>query len=389
MISKTQIALEYVYRWGGRRPVFWVHGSSLEKFSEEFKNIGTSQSAVDGVGNDPLTSVKKWLESAPSGEWILVVDNADNERDFDRNNSPIAQYLPRGPKGTLIITTRSKQVASRLGCHGESIIEVPRMGAEEARQLFLFRYGALNHPGDEKAVGDMLGSLYHLPLAVVGAAAYMTETGTVPSEYLKMFKSEDGVREKLLSQEFNDIYREGPTGVAESVLSTFFITFEQIKKEYCQAADLLRLITFMEDHQNIPEEALRRSGLEGMNDAVTARNAIGKLVNFSLVTKTAGSVGDLPVYELHRLVQISAEVYLKACEEKDVSMWMARAREVEQSALKSRLPLTAPPSQPPESPGPEIEQSDQGNTQTPMPGLPPHRTKRQGNSQPPSMNKEK
>jgi len=338
MISKTQIALEYVYRRCRGRPVFWVHGSSLEKFSDEFKSIGTAQSAIDGEGAKSLTSVKKWLEGPNSGEWILVVDNADNERDFDSNNSPIAQYIPRGPKGTLIITTRSKQVASRLVCHGESAIQVPQMGAEEARQLFLYRYGALSDPRDEMAVEEILGSLHYLPLAVVGAVAYMTETSTAPSEYLGIFRSEDSARERLLSQQFSDIYREASTGVMESILSTFYITFEQIKKEYCQAADLLRLITFMKDHQNIPEEALQHSGLEGMNDAVTARNAIGKLVNFSLVTKTASSVGDLPVYELHRLVQISAEVYLKRCEGEDVSMWMARAWEVE--TLRSTL-LTA------------------------------------------------
>jgi len=357
MISKTQIALEYVYRCGRGRPVFWVHGSSLEKFSEEFKSIGASQSAIDGEGSKSLTSVKKWLEGPNSGEWILVVDNADNERDFGSNNSPIAQYIPRGPKGTLIITTRSKQVASRLVCHGESVIQVPQMGAEEARQLFLYRYGALSDPRDETAVEEILGSLHYLPLAVVGAAAYMTETSTAPSEYLGILGSEDAARERLLSQQFSDIYREVP-GVGESILSTFFITFEQIKKDYPQAADLLRLITFMKDHQNIPEDALRRSRLEGMSDALTARNAIGKLVNFSLVTKTASSVGDVPVYELHRLVQISAEVYFGGREDTDAPKWVVGAHMVEHSASKSRLSLAASSRRPPESHNPEIEPLD-------------------------------
>ena len=361
MISKTQIALEYIYRCGEGHPVFWVHGSSPEKFSEEFKSIGTSQTAIDGEeGHESLTSVKKWFESPRSGEWILVIDNADNERDFDTNSSPIAQFIPRGPKGTLIITTRSRQVASRLGCYNENAIEVPQMGAEEAKQLFLYRYGALRNPRDETAVDKILGSLHYLPLAVVGAAAYMTETGTVPSEYLDIFGSEDAAREKLLSQEFSDIYREAPTGlgVAESILSTFFITFEQIWKDYPQAANLLRLITFMKDHQNIPEDALRRSDPEGMSDAVTARNAIGKLVSFSLVTKTASSVGNVPVYELHRLVQISAKVYFKKRGGSDAPTWMVRAHIVEKSASQSRWSFAASSQQRLGSPSPEIEELD-------------------------------
>jgi len=360
IIRKTQIALEYVYQYKGRRPVFWVHGSSLKKFSEEFNNIGISQATIGGEDDNALTLVKQWFEGPNSGEWILVVDNADNERDFENNSSPIAQYIPRGPKGTLIITTRSRQVASRLGCHGETAIEVPRMGPEEAKQLFLSHYEASSHPGHEKAVEDILGSLHYLPLALVGAAAYMTETYTSPSNYLGMLKSED-VREKLLSQEFDDIYREAPTGVAESILSIFFTTFEQITKEHHDAANILRLITFMKDHQNIPEDAIRRSGLEGVDDELTARNAIRKLVDFSLVTKTSSLVKGLPVYELHRLVQNSAEAYFKKHERRDVSIWMDRAQKVETFVSPSHWSSAASSQQPPEPHG----MGRQGGSQQP------------------------
>jgi len=176
------------------------------------------------------------------------VDNANNERDFNSNSSPTAQYIPRDPKGTLIIIRRSKQVASRLGCYSGNAIKVPPMRAEEAKQLFLSRYDAQDEKGFEK----VLSSPGYLPRAVVGAAAYMTETDTMPSGYSKVPKRKDDTREKLLSEEFSDIHREPATGATESILSTFFITFDQIKKEYHGAANLLRLITFMEDHQNIP-----------------------------------------------------------------------------------------------------------------------------------------
>ncbi|PWW73254.1 hypothetical protein C7212DRAFT_365786 [Tuber magnatum] len=308
-----------------------------------------------------LTLVKKWFESPSSGEWILVVDNADNESDFDGNTSPIARYIPRGPKGTLIVTTRSKLVASRLGCHGDNFIKVERMKPVEAKQLFLFRYGVLKRAGDERVVGDILRSLHYLPLAVVGAAAYMTETSTTPSQYYRMLKSKNAVRERLLSQEFNDIYREAPAGVAESILSTFFITFRQINERYHQAMDLLRLITFLKEHQNIPEDVLRCSGLTGMDDDFTVREIIGKLESFSLVTeKTASSVEDqsLPVYELHRLVQISAEVYFKKREGLDVSIWMGRARSAEELASRARLPPISSQG-PQDQPDSEIEQPDQ------------------------------
>ncbi|KAG0641803.1 P-loop containing nucleoside triphosphate hydrolase protein [Tuber brumale] len=357
--GKTQIALEFVYQYGGGRPVFWVHGSSLGKFREEFLNTipygGIPEAAIHGKDDESrLASVKKWFESPSSGEWILVVDNADNESDFYNNSSPIAKYIPQGSKGALIITTRSRLVASRLGCHGGSAIEVKGMNSNEAMKLFLSRYEVPNRQEEKWAAKDILRSLHNLPLAVVGAAAYMTETSTMPSEYLDMFNSEDSAK-RLLSQEFSDIYREPPGCVAESILSTFFITFEQIKERYHLAMDLLRLITFLTDHQNIQEDLLRYSGLPGMDVAVTARNTIGKLMNFSLVTKTASSVGDLPVYEFHRLVQISAEVYIREREGVDVSIWVNVAQRAEKQASRNRLSFTTSSWQSQLQPSPGIE----------------------------------
>ncbi|KAG0129195.1 P-loop containing nucleoside triphosphate hydrolase protein [Tuber indicum] len=363
--GKTQIALRYVYQYEKKRPVFWVHGSSLEKFSEEFMRIipyaGISQTTTDGKdGESPLALVKKWFESSGSGDWILVVDNADNESDFEGNSSPIAKYIPRCSKGTLIITTRSKQVASRLGCHGDSAIEVKRMNSKEAMKLFFSRHAALECQEDRWAVKDILRSLHYLPLAVVGAAAYMTETSTVPSVYLAMFNSEDSAK-RLLSRKFNDIYREAPSGMPESILSTFFITFEQIKRLDHLAMELLQLITFLKDHQNILEDVLRCSDLEGMSDPIAARDAIGKLESYSLLTKTPSSAGgpSQPVYEFHRLVQISAEVYIREREGLEVSRWVNMAEKAE---LASRRQSSFVSSSLREQPNPGIEQPGLGGS---------------------------
>jgi len=54
---------------------------------------------------------------------------------------------------------------------------------EEAQELFSKRfYGwdSLRHK-EKECIAAILSSVYHLPLAVVGSAAYMTETATPPS----------------------------------------------------------------------------------------------------------------------------------------------------------------------------------------------------------------
>ncbi|CUS10721.1 unnamed protein product, partial [Tuber aestivum] len=108
----------------------------------------------------------------------------------------------------------------------------------------------------------------------------------------------------LLSQQFCDIQRE--VDVTESILGTYFITFDRITQQMPSAADLLRLMVFL-DRQNIPEEILSQSGLNGMDDPVEFRQAVGRLLAFSLVAIVMRE--EKTFYELHRLVQLSLQVY--------------------------------------------------------------------------------
>ncbi|KAG0135840.1 hypothetical protein HOY82DRAFT_479690 [Tuber indicum] len=312
--GKTQIALEYVHQHKGLSHVFWVHGSSFLKFGEDyrriFQTVGISQGGPEPSENEQLSEVKRWLESPASGSWIMILDNADNEADFSGNKSPISRFVPQSSNGKIVITTRSRVVASRQGC---SVVEVGKMRTEEARELFFQRFGKTvglqDH--DLEAVDMLLDVLDQLPLAIVGAAAFMTETQTFPSEYWKIFQESDKRRKALLSEQFCDIRRE--VDMTESILSTYFITFERIKEQNPKGADLLWLLAFF-DRQKIPEELFVKSGLDGMDHPIEFRRAIGALLSFSLVTQAEGT----PMYELHRLVQHSIQVYLS---QEDACKW--------------------------------------------------------------------
>jgi hypothetical protein len=97
----------------------------------------------------------------------------------------------------------------------------------------------------------MLLALDYLPLAIAGAAAYMQRTGTLPTEYLKMFNSTKTYQARLLMEKFNEIGKElqddgsgdseEEEGMAESLLTTHYITFQQIQKLCPLSGDLLRL----------------------------------------------------------------------------------------------------------------------------------------------------
>ncbi|MCK3469369.1 hypothetical protein MZI82_23880, partial [Escherichia coli] len=65
--------------------------------------------------------VKAWLEGPHSGDWILVLDNADDKSDFlcedeeSVEGATLTDYIPQGYKGTVIVTTRDHEVAEELG----------------------------------------------------------------------------------------------------------------------------------------------------------------------------------------------------------------------------------------------------------------------------------
>ncbi|CUS08031.1 unnamed protein product, partial [Tuber aestivum] len=308
--GKTQIALEYVYQRASESDcnIFWVQGSGVLRFREGFGAIAqrvriplaSAETEQEGL----LLSIKRWFEGPESGDWILVIDNADNEEDFASNNSRIAKFVPQGPRGTLIFTTRSRQVAFRQECER---IDVGKMEQEEAQALFSKHFSGWDGLRDKEGevVAMILGSVDHLPLAVVGAAAFMVETETSPSEYWTIFEENDKQMKGLLLEQFSDIRRE--SDMTESILGTYFITFDRITKQMPTAGHLLRLIAFF-DRQNIPEQLLRESGLEGLDGSIRFRRTIAKLVGFSLVTATRRE--DKTFYEVHRLIQLAIHAYL-------------------------------------------------------------------------------
>ncbi|KAF8245506.1 hypothetical protein K440DRAFT_646208 [Wilcoxina mikolae CBS 423.85] len=284
-VGKTQIALQYVYQQiHSECHIFWVHGGSKATFNRDYHRIMSriGLSVTDSDEDKALLKLRDWLENEESGNWILVVDNADNPSEYQANRMGMAKYIPQGTKGTLIITTRSGTVASRLGCKS---INVPKMDPNDAEELLLRL--CTETVDDTNLMRDLLQALDYLPLAIAAAAAYMRETGTLPTEYLEMLNSSH--QASLLMSEFNDIHREPQNdgassaeeneGMTESVLTTYYITFRRIRELCPLAADILRLIAFF-DRQAIPERFLVESGLEGADDLLSFRKAMGYLLDF-------------------------------------------------------------------------------------------------------------
>lgn len=140
-IGKTQIAIETAFRVRDAYPncsVFWVPAMTISSFENAYREIGSQlqvQHVPDG-GADIKTLVKEALSQESAGEWLLIIDNADDIDLFFDREVRLSSYLPSSQKGSILFTTRRYDFAVKCNIPGKHITTVPEMDYIEAVSLF-------------------------------------------------------------------------------------------------------------------------------------------------------------------------------------------------------------------------------------------------------------
>lgn len=324
--SKTQAVLEYIFR--SRSPataVFWVYASSTSRFIESYKRIAL-ECNIPGHDNpelDTLQLVRDWLETQYSSEWLMIVDNVDDRTMFFEQKDDIltykalVEYIPHAAKGGIIYTTRSRDVGIDLAS-GEEPIQVLPLSVQDSLSMLGERVTRGSSRADQMA---LLEELAYLPLAISQAAAFMVKRRKTVAEYIKLLRDES-TKSRLLDHRTLHHGREDRS--SESVTSTWWITFQHMKKENPRSAELLTIMCLL-DRQQIPLAMLQ--GLS--EETFDFDEAVGILEAFSLINtypytevcdKAAiGSLFDrrmdlndpaLGFCDMHRLVQRSTRHWL-------------------------------------------------------------------------------
>lgn len=294
-IGKTQIALEYAYRYRhDYHAVFWLSAASRETLLSGFATIAELLRLPEKEEHDQqkvLQAVKKWLASHQN--WLLILDNADDL-------AIVRDVVPTERSGHLLLTTRAQALASLA-----QRMEVETMGMVEAT-LFLLRRARLLPPGafldlaseaDLAAAEAIVIEMDFLPLALDQAGAYIEEVGCSLSAYLELFRE----HRKLLLQRRGHASNDHP----EPVATTWSLSFEKIEQANPAAAELLRLCAFLEP-DTIPEELISVGSAHlgpilgpVAAHTLTLDEAIQELRRFSLVQRNS----DNRLLRVHRLVQ--------------------------------------------------------------------------------------
>jgi hypothetical protein len=312
--------------------VFWVHASNAARFEEAYRDIANRLQLPgrDHPTANVLQLVYNWLCSASSGKWIIIVDNADDWSVFyprrehegssgDSSNVKnttiaLARFLPQSTNGSVLITSRSLDVATKLSGSNKDIIKIYTMNEDQAVQLL---ENKLSGPSYEKAELTQLAlALDRVPLAIVQAAAYINRRAprTSVSKYVMELGMSDQKRERLLNEGGSYLYRD--EYASNSVLTTWQISFEYIRQERSSAAELLSFMSFF-NAQGIPEFMLYyysqdRDSIEELGQDRFEED-VDLLRSYSLVN-VKGS-GD--IFEMHRLVQLSTRIWLRSVSEEE------------------------------------------------------------------------
>ena len=233
--GKTEIAVRFAQDYRSfYSAIFWINGVDKTHLVDGFSliarevGVGTGQSSD---GNVELAA--DWL--IRNLGWLLVVDNVDSDEALSALRR---DFLRAGMRGSILITSRNESVKLQW-----NTVDIVNMEEGEAQKL-LARIAGDAAP-DVQSVSRLLRSLGHLPLAIDQAASYIRESQISVSEYLELYEKEKSeYLKEFPSTQYNFQSRE-------TVMTTWTISFESIKKENPEAALLLQLLSLL-DAEDIP-----------------------------------------------------------------------------------------------------------------------------------------
>ena len=217
---KSQLAIEYSYRVRENSPetwVFWVHAGSAARFEEGYRKIAdiAKPSGWDKPGADIPRIVHNWLCDEANGRWVMIIDNADDPSVFfhptDESKSSgghcsaqaadtLSDMLPQSSNGSILITSRNRDVAHRLTGSNSDILKVDPMDQSDALALL---HKKLQGDLDTDNAVDLLNALDYMPLAISQAAAYISQRAPriTVSKCLHDLHSSDKDRANLLKKD--------------------------------------------------------------------------------------------------------------------------------------------------------------------------------------------
>ncbi|MFG2672095.1 FxSxx-COOH system tetratricopeptide repeat protein [Streptomyces sp. NPDC048445] len=282
-VGKTQLAAEYVHRFGFEYDVVWWvpadrRAATRQKLAELAPELGLSTGPEYG---ERLRAVHESLRRGePYERWLVVLDGADEP-------DQIRDLVPAGT-GHVLITSRS--TGEEEG-RRDTPVEVPAYRREESVAFIRRRAPRLT-----RAEADRLAeALEDLPLLLDQTAGWLTDSGLPVEEYLGLLEHPRRHDVVKVSADYPLAFHTG-----------WSVQLTQLRESAPESYELLRLCAFFAPG-SIPVRLLDGAALPGplADDARRAR-AVRHLVDRSAVRLEADpdplAAVDGEALQIHRMV---------------------------------------------------------------------------------------
>jgi len=284
-VGKTQMALEYAYRFMADYDVVWwiAVAEGSRRIPGELASLGAQLGVQrgDSVNATAAKVVDALRRGIPRSRWLLIFDNVDDPND-------LTPYVPRGG-GHVLVTSRYPEWAGR----GHAI-PVNVFLRDESLALLDAMVPDVS-PEDADLVADKLGDL---PLAIEQAGAWLLATASGVSELIR----------QLDRQVSMILEHEPPSGYPQAAAAMWQLAFQRLRADRPAAGKLMQLCSFFAP-QPIPTALLRSDravdiltspdgGLE-RSDPLLVGPLVSEISRYALarVDASQGTV------QVHRLVQ--------------------------------------------------------------------------------------
>jgi tetratricopeptide (TPR) repeat protein len=282
-VGKTQLAIEYAYRYMHEYQIIWyipadqeqLVPSSLAALAPRLGLENITPGRVEDAAGAVLDALRR---GEPYSRWLVIFDNADQPEQ-------LKGLLPSGP-GHVIITSRNHRWQSMA-----DIVEVDVFTRQESLDFMTRRV-----PGVKQEEANRLAEeLGDLPLALEQAGALQVESGMTVDEYLDLL----AIRSRQLLKE--NPPADYPVGVA----AAWSLAEQRVKNESPFAWELLRRCAFFSPDP-IQRDLFKTGRFvlgpplqDGLGDPILLARATRELGRYALVKVD----NNRRTLQVHRLIQ--------------------------------------------------------------------------------------
>jgi tetratricopeptide (TPR) repeat protein len=266
-VGKTQLAIEYVYRYqADYEVIWWITADQEPLMRSALAGLAPRLGLTDispGRTDDAVTAVLDALRrGVPYERWLLVFDNADQPESA-------RALIPSGP-GHVLVTSRNHRWEGVA-----DTVEVDVFTREESLTFFARRVPHIGGPEN----GQLAEELGDLPLALEQAGALLAESMMSAKTYLELLRR---AATKILGE-------NPPASYPVPVAAAWSVSVQRVKSETPDAMELLWRCAFF-GPEPIPIELLNRARYvlddplrEIFDDPLRLSRAIRALSRYALV----------------------------------------------------------------------------------------------------------